>query len=61
MNPLEHNSGCLTVRLTAMGWITVTLAPVCSVDIGIVPAGALLTVDGTPLVTQDGYYLIVNN
>lgn len=55
----EDISGCLTVKLTAIGGISVTLAPVCSVDIGDIPSGALMTVDGIPLITEDGYYLIV--
>lgn len=59
MGTMEHNIGCLTVRLTPIGGITTILAPVCSVDIGIIPDGALLTCDGMPLITKDGYYLIV--
>lgn len=56
----EHISGCLTVKLTAIGGISVTLAPVCSVDIGTIPDNVLMTVDGRPFVTADGYYLVVN-
>lgn len=59
MGTIEHNSGCLTVRLTPIGGITSILAPVCSVDIGIVPDGALLTFDGIPFITSDGEFLIV--
>jgi hypothetical protein len=57
---MEHNSGCLTVRLTPIGGITTILAPVCSVDIGSIPDGALLTYDGIPFITSDGYFLIVS-
>lgn len=55
----EQIIGCLTVKLKAIGGISVTLAPVCSVDMGDIPSGALMTVDNIPLVTTDGYYLIV--
>lgn len=61
MKPIEHISGCLTVKLTAIGGISVTLSPVCSVDLGTVPDNALMTSDGTPLISYDGYYLIVAN
>lgn len=60
---MEHNSGCLTVRLESKGGMTVRIALVCATNIGPhdVPANALCTVDGTPLITADGYYLIVQN
>ena len=61
MKTIEHISGCLTVRLTALGGMTVTLLPVCSVDDGIIPDNCLMTVDGIPLITEDGCYLIVVN
>ena len=61
MKMIEHTSGCLTVKLTAIGGITVTLLPVCSVDNGLIPEGALMTVDGIPLITEDECYLIVVN
>ena len=51
----------MTVRLTALGGMTVTLLPVCSVDDGIIPDNCLMTVDGIPLITEDGCYLIVVN
>lgn len=58
----EHNIGCITVKLTDIGGITVSLRPVCAVDLGpVVPLNALRTVDGIPLITSDGYYLIVEN
>lgn len=59
MKEIEHTSGCLTVKLTALGGITVTLFPVCLVDRGLIPDGALMTVDGIPLITEDDCYLIV--
>ena len=59
MKKIEHNSGCLTVKLTAIGGLTVRLSPVCSVDDGLIPEGCLMTVDGIPLITEDDCYLIV--
>lgn len=46
---LEHNFGCMTV----------TLIPVCATGVAEIPNGALCTVMGTPIVTSDGYYLVV--
>lgn len=57
----EHISGCLTVKLTAIGGISVLLAPVCSVDLGVIPDNVLMTSDGRPIVTSDGYYIVVND
>jgi len=59
MKRIEHTSGCLTVKLTAVGGITVILSPVCSVDDGLLPDGALMTVDNIPLITEDDFYLVV--
>lgn len=64
MDPIEHISGCLSVRLTPIGGITVLLAPVCTVDLGPdkdIPKGVLRTVDGRPIKTADGEYLIVSD
>lgn len=59
---MEHNSGCLTVRLESKGGMTVRIALVCATNIGPhVPANALCTVGGIPLITSDGYFLIVQN
>lgn len=52
--------GGMDVELTPRGGMAVTLAPVCAVDLGpLIPPNALLTVDGIPFITSDGYYLIV--
>ena len=60
---MRHTVGCLTVRLESKGGMEVRIALVCATSIGPhdVPANALCTVDGTPLITADGYYLIVQN
>ena len=55
----EHTSGCLTVKLESKGGITTFLAPLCSVDLGTIPDGVLMTSDGRPIMTADGYYIIV--
>ena len=51
------------MRLEAKGGMEVRISLVCATSIGPhdVPDGALCTVDGTPLITSDGYYLIVQN
>lgn len=52
--------GGMDVHLTPKGGMSVSLAPVCAVDLGpLIPPNALLTVDGRPFITADGYYLIV--
>jgi len=57
---IEHNIGCITVKLTGIGGITVRLVPVCSVNLGEpLPDGVLITTDGRPIMTADGYYLVV--
>ena len=61
MSKIQHNSGCITVTLTGIGGITVRLVPVCSVNLGPndYPDGCLMTTDGRPIMTADGYYLVV--
>lgn len=70
MANIERITGCLTTRVTILGGMdvhltpkggmSVSLAPVCAVDLGpLIPPNALLTVDGRPFITADGYYLIV--
>ena len=68
---IEHNEGCVTVKLisqggivvdlVARGGITGTLAPVCATNLEPhdIPVGALCTANGIPFITSDGYYLIV--
>ena len=58
---IERVSGCLRVALTVMGGMTVTLAPVCATNLGPsdLPDGVLMTVDGRPIMTADGYWLVV--
>ena len=58
---MEHNSGCITVKLTGIGGITVRLVPVCAVNLqpNDYPDGCLMTTDGRPIMTSDGYYLVV--
>jgi len=58
---IEHTSGCITVRLTAIGGLTVRLVPVCATNLepSDLPDGVLMTVDGMPIMTADGYWLVV--
>lgn len=58
---MEHLSGCLRVALEAMGGLTVRLVPVCATNLGPsdLPDGVLMTVDGRPIMTADGYWLVV--
>ena len=58
---MESISGCLRVALTVMGGMTVTLAPVCATNLEPrdYPDGVLMTVDGRPIMTADGYWLVV--
>jgi len=51
--------GGARMGLSPSGGIEARLVLVLAPDTSEVPAGALCTVDGLPLVTADGYYLIV--
>lgn len=58
---IESISGCLRVALTVLGGMTVTLAPVCATNLepSDLPDGVLMTTDGRPIMTADGYWLVV--
>ena len=60
----ENVIGCISVKLTSVGGVTVSLRPVCAVDLGpnpLIPDGVLRTNDGRPIKTSDGKYLIVGD
>ena len=58
---MEHLSGCLRVALEAKGGMTVTVSLVCATNLEPhdYPDGVLMTVDGRPIMTADGYWLVV--